>query len=79
MGEGWTPGSYSVLLQFSRNEDGTLSDIKALSYSNSKTAQHCINVLKHIQRMLPGKNTEDGQGVFVQPITFQIISEKEAG
>ena len=71
-------GTYKILIQFTQNEDGTLLEIKALTYGGSKTAEHCINVLKHVQRMLPQKsNGVDQRVYFVQPFTFQIIPEKE--
>jgi N-acetylmuramoyl-L-alanine amidase len=77
--EGWTAGTYKIKIQFAQNADGTLSEIKALTYRDSKTAENCINILKHIQRILPQKSNDGGQKVyFVQLFTFQIIVEKDA-
>jgi uncharacterized protein YjhX (UPF0386 family) len=76
--EGWTAGSYKIQIQFTQNADGTISEIKALTYPDSRTAENCINILKQIKRISLQKNNEGQKVYFVQPFTFQIIVEKEA-
>ncbi|MFI5132819.1 MAG: energy transducer TonB [Chitinophagales bacterium] len=73
--EGWHEGTYTLLIQFARNSDGTLSNIKCLNsdLKDSKTAKYCINVFKHISKALPdqeGKNPKERY--YIQPLTFVI-------
>jgi N-acetylmuramoyl-L-alanine amidase len=76
--EGWAAGAYTIIIQFTQNEDGTLSEIKALTFQDSKTAENCINIVKHVKKMLAQKNNSGSQkAYFVQPFTFQVIQEKE--
>lgn len=44
--EGWKPGTYTVQLKFIVENDGSLTDITTENYRGTKTAQHCINIIK---------------------------------
>jgi N-acetylmuramoyl-L-alanine amidase len=71
--EGWGQGTYQVLIQFTQNEDGTLSELTALNSQGSKTAAHCIDVLKHIHKMtVDASNAGVVKKYFIQPFTFMI-------
>ena len=57
-------------------KDGTLSDFSTETYPNSKTAKHCIDIIKNGPKWLPAK--QNGHIVAAyrkQPITF-VISEE---
>ncbi|MDP4262094.1 MAG: N-acetylmuramoyl-L-alanine amidase [Bacteroidota bacterium] len=71
--EGWTTGTYQVLIRFTENEDGTISEVSALNYQNSKTAEQCINLIRHIPKMLQDeKNAGNKKAQFIQPVIFFI-------
>lgn len=71
--EGWQPGTYTVLSQFVINTDGTVSDAKALNYSSTNTATHCIDLLMKSPKWQPA--IQNGRAVKIlrkQPITFVV-------
>ncbi len=71
--DGWKEGSYPLLIQFTKNENGSISDIKALNYVNSDIARHSIAVIKNIQGMLPGAiSTANTKEYYIQPLTISL-------
>ena len=74
--EGWKKGTHQVIVQFIVYKDGSIGDVKALTYAGSKTAQHCIDIIKNGPNWMPAK--QNGKAVNAyrkQPITF-VISEQ---
>jgi N-acetylmuramoyl-L-alanine amidase len=71
--EGWKKGVYYVNVQFVTDKDGNISDVKALNYQNSKTAQACIDVVKNGPKWEPAmQNGRKVKAYRNQPITFVI-------
>ncbi len=71
--EGWKPGTYRVIVQFVVKADGSLSDIKAVNYSESKTAAACISLIAKGPKWLPA--VQNGRPVTSyrnQPIIFVV-------
>jgi len=71
--EGWKPGIYTVILRFIVHTDGSISDVTAMNYEGSKTAQHCIDLIKKSPKWIPA--VQNGRAVDAyrkQPITFLI-------
>ena len=76
--EGFKPGTYKFVFKFIVAEDGSLSDFSTENYSDSKTAKHCIEVLKNGPKWIPAK--QNGHIVAAyrkQPITFVISDEMD--
>ena len=44
--EGFKPGKYEFMIKFIVKTDGSITKIEALNYKNSKTAAHCIAIIK---------------------------------
>jgi hypothetical protein len=75
--EGWKAGTYTVIVQFIVHTDGSVSDVTTTNYKGSKTAQHCIDIIKKVPKWIPA--TQNGRQVAAyrkQPITF-IIEEAD--
>lgn len=75
--EGWKPGTYRVMVQFVVNTDGSITDIKALNYTESKTAATCISLISKGPKWLPA--VQNGRPVTSyrnQPIMF-IVEDVE--
>lgn len=73
--EGWKPGKYSILVSFIVRADGTLTDIKTENYKNTKTANHCIEIIRNSPRWQPAiQNGKKVNAYHRQPITF-VVSE----
>jgi TonB-dependent SusC/RagA subfamily outer membrane receptor len=71
--EGWKKGVYYVNVQFVTDKEGNISDVKALNYKDSKTAQACIEVVKNGPRWEPAmQNGRKVKAYRNQPITFVI-------
>ncbi len=71
--EGWKPGMYTVMLQYIVHKDGTLSDIISTNYKGSKTAQHCIDIIKKGPKWEPAlQNGKPVNAYKKQPITFVV-------
>jgi TonB-dependent SusC/RagA subfamily outer membrane receptor len=71
--EGWKKGVYYVNVQFITDKDGNISDVKALNYQSSKTAQACIDIVKNGPRWEPAmQNGHKVKAYRNQPITFVI-------
>jgi len=74
--EGWKAGSYTIIVQFIIHTDGTVSDVTTINYQGTKTAQHCIDLVKKSGKWIPA--VQNGQIVNAyrkQPITFLITNE----
>ena len=73
--EGWKPGKYSILVSFIVRADGTLADIQTENYKNTKTANHCIEIIRNSPRWQPAiQNGKKVNAYHRQPITF-VVSE----
>jgi beta-lactamase regulating signal transducer with metallopeptidase domain len=75
--EGWKPGTYTITIKFIVNKDGTLSMFEALNYKDSKTAQHCIDIIKNGPKWLPAEqNGKKVNAYYKQPVTFVLANDK---
>ena len=71
--EGWKAGKYTITVKFIVYTDGTVSDITTENYKGSKTAQHCIDVIKQAPKWQPAvQNGRKVNAYKKQPITFVI-------
>lgn len=71
--EGWKKGSYKILIQFVVEKDGTVNRIKTVNYEGSKTAEHCINLIKNGPKWSPAQqNGQTVSSIKKQPITFVV-------
>lgn len=71
--EGWKAGKYTVMLKFIVHSNGTVSDITTDNYKGTKTAQHCIDVIKNAPKWQPAiQNGIKVNAYKKQPITFLI-------
>jgi len=71
--EGWGPGTYKVMLQYIVHKNGEVSDVIATNYQGSKTAQHCIDLIKNGPKWEPAiQNGKPVDAYKKQPITFVI-------
>jgi N-acetylmuramoyl-L-alanine amidase len=76
--ERWASGTYKILVKFIVEKDGRLTNITTANYTNSKTAQHCIDIIKNGPKWIPAiENKKVVASYRVQPITFIISSEVE--
>ncbi|GAB2813868.1 hypothetical protein GCM10027043_12150 [Ferruginibacter profundus] len=76
--EGWKAGVYTIIIQFIVHTDGSVSDVTALNYPGTKTAQHCVDLIKKSAKWLPA--VQNGHTVTAyrkQPITFLITADDE--
>jgi N-acetylmuramoyl-L-alanine amidase len=76
--EGWKPGTYKIIVKFIVGANGSLSDFSTENYPDSKTAKHCIAVIKNGPKWIPAK--QNGHIVAAyrkQPITFVISDESD--
>ena len=75
--DGWKAGTYTIIIRFVVHKDGTLSDVTATSYQNSKTAQHCIDLIKQSPNWKPAiQNGRSVNAYNKQPITFVVQDNK---
>jgi beta-lactamase regulating signal transducer with metallopeptidase domain len=73
LSDGWAPGLYEVMLQFIVHTDGSITDISTTNYQGSKTAQHCIDLIKKSPKWTPAmQNGKKVAAYLKQPITFNI-------
>lgn len=71
--EGWKTGNYTVLMQFVVRTDGTVTDIVATTHAGTKTAQHCIELIKKAGRWKPAiQNGHAVNSYRKQPLTFSL-------
>jgi hypothetical protein len=74
-------GTYNLLFQFTRNDDGTLNDIKCLNphFSNSKISEQITDVFKHIIKTSQNENDASRKTrYYVQPLKF-LVYKQNAG
>lgn len=71
--EGWKKGKYTVMVKFIVHTDGTVSDVTTENFKGTKTAQHCIDVIKKAPNWQPAvQNGKKVNAYHKQPITFVI-------
>lgn len=71
--EGWKAGTYKVIVRFIVHADGSISDVQAENYKGSKTAQHCISIIKNAAGWTPAiQNGKKVNAYHRQPITFVV-------
>lgn len=71
--EGWKAGKYVIMVKFIVHADGTVSDVTTENYIGSKTAQHCIEVIRNAPKWQPAvQNGRKVNAYKKQPITFVI-------
>lgn len=74
--EGWKAGTYTLIVQFIVHQDGTVSDVTTKNYPGSKTAQHCIDIIKNGPNWIPAmQNGLKVNAYRKQPITFVVEEE----
>ncbi len=71
--EGWKAGKYVIIVKFIVHTDGTVSDVTTENYAGTKTALHCIEVIKNAPKWQPAvQNGRKVNAYKKQPITFVI-------
>lgn len=75
--DGWKAGDHQLTIQFTRKEDGSITDVKALNYAKSKTAAQCVKLFQNFQSTKPAANTSSETMTYFQPLTFTIIKDKK--
>jgi beta-lactamase regulating signal transducer with metallopeptidase domain len=78
LSDGWAPGLYKVMLQFIVHTDGSITDIITTNYPGSKTAQHCIDLIKKSPKWTPAM--QNGRPVNIyrkQPISFEVSAPEK--
>ncbi len=71
--EGWKAGKYIIMVKFIVHTDGSVSDVTTENYAGSKTALHCIEVIKNAPKWQPAvQNGRKVNAYKKQPITFVI-------
>jgi TonB-dependent SusC/RagA subfamily outer membrane receptor len=79
LNEGWKAGTYTIVVQFIVHADGTVSDVSTTNYQNSKTAQHCIDLIKQSPNWKPAiQNGRPVNAYRKQPITFVVEGDKKS-
>ena len=69
-------GSYTVLIQFVVDIDGSISDIKALTSHGYGLEEESIRVLRRATKWEPGiQNGHPVKSYRKQPITFQVVGQ----
>ncbi|WP_462222445.1 N-acetylmuramoyl-L-alanine amidase [Ferruginibacter sp.] len=77
--EGWKAGTYTIVVQFIVHADGTVSDVTTTNYQNSKTAQHCISLIKQSPNWKPAiQNSKPVNAYRKQPIIFVVEGDKKS-
>lgn len=71
--EGWKAGTYSVIVQFIVYSDGRIGDVKTINYKGTKTAAHCIDIIKNGPKWIPAMQNDKAVSSYrKQPITFVV-------
>ena len=71
--DGWKPGNYTVEVKFIVHTDGTVSDVTTTNYKDSKTARHCIDLIKNGPTWNPAlQNGHVVNAYKIQPISFAL-------
>ncbi len=69
----WKPGTYRIVVEFIVNSNGSIRDVITKNYPESKTALHCIDLIKKGPNWIPAKQNEHLVASFKkQPITFVV-------
>ncbi len=74
--EGWSEGTFTVIIRFIVAKDGSISDVIAENYTGSKTAQMCIDLIKNGPKWKSAK--QNGRIVTSykkQPLTFVVAEQ----
>jgi len=75
--EGWTDGTYKIMVSFKVNKDGSIEDIKTDKYQGSKTAELCIDLIAKGPKWEPAiQNGMTVNAYRKQPITFVIEKQQ---
>lgn len=73
LSEGWKAGKYILIVKFIVHTDGSVSNVEIDNHTGSKTAQHCIDIIKNGPKWLPAvQNGKNVNAYKRQPITFVI-------
>lgn len=75
--EGWNAGVYKIVVSFIVRKDGTVADIKTDDFPGSRTAEHCIELIRNGPKWNPA--SQNGHPVSAykkQPITFVVSDQK---
>ncbi|MFN8251261.1 MAG: N-acetylmuramoyl-L-alanine amidase [Ferruginibacter sp.] len=71
--EGWPAGTYTIVVEFIVKTDGSISAVFARNRTNSKTAQHCVDLIKNSGKWKPAiQNGHVVNAYRKQPITFMV-------
>ncbi|HSN59771.1 MAG TPA: N-acetylmuramoyl-L-alanine amidase, partial [Ferruginibacter sp.] len=71
--EGWSGGTFKVIVRFVVSKDGSISDVVAENYIGTKTAQMCVDFIKNGPKWIPGRqNNRVVNSYKKQPITFVV-------
>jgi N-acetylmuramoyl-L-alanine amidase len=71
--EGWSKGTYKIIVQFKVDVDGNISNVNTVNYAGTKTAAHCINLVQQGPAWQPAvQNGRKVNSWKKQPITFII-------
>jgi len=69
----WKPGTYKIVVEFIVNSNGSIRDVNTKNYPESKTALHCIELIKNGPNWIPAKQNEHLVASYKkQPITFVV-------
>ena len=49
----WAAGTYTVIVKFVVAKDGSVSNVVTENYTNSKTAQMCVDLIKSGPKWVP--------------------------
>jgi N-acetylmuramoyl-L-alanine amidase len=75
--EGWKAGTYTVIVQFIVHGNGSISNIITTNFKGSKTAEHCIELIKKSTQWTPAiQNGKKVAAYCKQPIVFVIDKDK---
>ncbi|HMR81838.1 MAG TPA: energy transducer TonB [Niabella sp.] len=73
---GAAPGTYTVLIQFIVDTDGSISDIKPLTRHGYGMEQEAIRVIKKSGKWKPAiQNSREVKAYRKQPVTFQVMEQ----
>lgn len=71
--EGWKPGTYKITVSFIVRKDGSIADIKTNDYPGSKTAEHCMDLIRKGPKWEPAiQNGHMVNAYRKQPIIFLV-------
>jgi protein TonB len=67
----WATGTYTVIVKFVVAKDGSVSNVVTENYTNSKTSQMCVDLIKSGPKWVPGSQKNAVVRSYrKQPITF---------